>query len=481
MKLQFVGYTLGILITIIGLAQMIPAMIDWRVGEPNAQIFMLNGVLCIFFGGSLLLANRSHSSEIRMREAFMLTMSSWFVVSFFAALPLAMSDLEMTFTDAFFEAVSGVTTTGSTVITGLDQVSHGVLFWRSLMQWVGGFGIIAFALIMLPFLKVGGMQLLRTETTGHDSKAMPRSAEILFLIVQVYVLLTFLCTLTYYILGMSGFDAINHAMTTVSTGGYSTHDQSYTHFDTAPLQYAGTLFMLLGALPFVLYVRFVFQNRFLFFNDEQVSALLKFLAVVIGFLTIWLWLSSPHTLESAFRNVAFSVVSVITTTGFKVVDYTLWGGFAVFCFLILTYIGACAGSTAGGAKMMRVMIGAKVVGRQFKTLLFPSGTFVLNYQGRRLDDDTVLNVLSFLALYVGANAVVTILLTLTGLDFITALSGAATAIANVGPGVGPIIGPEGNFSTLPDLAKWILSFAMILGRLEILTVLVVLSPTFWRD
>ena len=480
MKFQVIGYTLGILITIVGLAEMVPALIDFKIGHENAKAFFLNGILCVFFGGSLLIANRNEVQQFTPREAFLLTSLSWVLVSVFCAMPLYMADLGLTYVDAFFEAVSGLTTTGSTVLTGLDEASAGVLFWRSLMQWIGGLGVIAFAIILLPYLKVGGMQLFRTEASGHMEKVMPRSAEIVLSLMKVYGGLTAICVLVFMYGGMGFFDAINHAMTTISTGGYSTHDASFGFFDSAFLQYAAVVFMLAGALPFVLYIRFVFQGRFLFFKDEQIRALAILLLFFVGGLTFLLWSSSVYGLEESFRHVLFNIVSVITTTGYATTDYTDWGGFAVLSFLIVTYFGACAGSTSGGVKVMRIVIAMRVVSRQFKTLLYPNGVFVLRYQKRRLDDYTILTVLSFLSLYVGANVILTIGLSFTGLDFETSLSGAATALANVGPGIGAVIGPAGNFSSLSDTAKIMLCAGMIIGRLEILTLLVLFSPIFWK-
>ncbi len=480
MRFQIVGYILGVLITIVGLAEMVPALIDWRLDHDNAKAFFLNGIICLFFGGSLMLSNRSSGAEITLRQAFLLTVSSWFLVSAFCALPLYASDLDLSYTDAFFEAVSGVTTTGATILIGLDEVSRGVLVWRSMMQWVGGIGIIAFTVVLLPYLKVGGMQVFRSEASSHGDKVMPRSEEILGSMFKVYAGITAVCLFVYTILGMSGFDALNHAMTTVSTGGFSTHDGSFGSFESPALHYAAGFFMLAGALPFVLYMRLVFQKRFLFFNDEQVRALLLSVSALVFVLTLWLWIDTPYSLETSFRTVFFSVISIVTTTGYSMVDYTAWGGFAVLVFLLLTYLGGCAGSTSGGVKVMRLVVSAKVVARQFKTLLYPNGMFVLNYQGRRLDNYTILSVLGFLSLYVMANVVMTIALALTGIDFETALSGAASALANVGPGIGPEIGPGGNYASLPDAAKLLLSFGMIIGRLEILTILVLFSPTYWK-
>ncbi|MEZ5814263.1 MAG: TrkH family potassium uptake protein [Alphaproteobacteria bacterium] len=480
MKFQIVGYTLGVLITIVGLAEMVPALVDWRYGHDNFETFFFNGIICLFLGVGLILANRSSGAHVNVRQAFLLTVSSWFLVSVFCALPLYTSDLGLSYVDAFFEAASGVTTTGASVLSGLDEVSRGILVWRSMMQWVGGLGAVAFTVLLLPYLKVGGMQIFRSAAAGQAGKVMPRSTEILGSMVKVYLGITVLCIFVYKALGMSWFDALNHAMTSISTGGFSTHDGSLGYFDNPALHYAAVFFMLAGAMPFVLYMRMIFQKRFVFFNDEQVRALLLGLCVLVFTLTLWLWIDTPYSLGTSFRTVLFSAVSIITTTGYSITDYTAWGGFAVLVFLLLSYLGGCAGSSAGGVKVMRLVISAKVTARQFKTLLYPNGVFVLNYQGRRLDGYTVLSVLGFLGLYVVANVVMTVALAFTGLDFETALSGAASALGNVGPGIGPMIGPGGNYAALPEAAKWILSLGMIAGRLEILTILVLLFPSYWK-
>ncbi|MCB1580991.1 MAG: TrkH family potassium uptake protein [Rhodospirillales bacterium] len=480
MKLQIVWYTLGVLVAVVGLAEMVPAIVDWRLGHENARDFFLNGILCLFFGGSLILSHRVRDRQVNARQMFLMALSGWLVVSVFCAMPLYMSDLGLSFVEALFEAVSGVTTTGATVLSNLDEVSRGVLLWRSMMQWAGGLGIIAFAVVLLPYLKVGGMQLFRSESSGHSDKVVARSTQFLEGLLKVYIAMTLVCAGVYYLLGMSGFDAFNHAMTTLSTGGFSTHDASFGYFEDPALQYAAVFFMILGALPFVLYLRLIYQRRVLFFRDEQVRMLMLCLCLAVFFLTLWLWAVTSYTLEVSFRMIVFSVSSIMSTTGYTVADYTLWGGFTTLAFLLMMYVGGCAGSTAGGMKVMRMVISAKVVARQFRTLLYPNGVFVLNYQGRRLDSYTVLTVLGFLSLYVGANVLMTVALALTGLDFETSMSAAAAALANVGPGIGEQIGPAGNYADLSDMAKWILCAGMIAGRLEILTILVLFSPSYWR-
>jgi len=481
MKYQIIGFTLGFLLVILGGAQMIPAALDWTDAHANADDFFYSGLLAIFLGGALCLSNKSFKADMGVRQTFMLTTLSWIVMSLAAAVPLYFSNLDISYTDAVFEAASGITTTGSTVLSGLDEMSRGVLIWRSLIQWIGGIGIVGFAIVILPFLNIGGMQLFQSESSDRSEKIMPRTYEVVSSLVLVYIGITALCIITYHALGMSWFDAINHALTTICTGGYSTHDASYGHFDSYALDMAGTFFMLLGGLPFVLYMKAIFKGKIAFMDDDQFKALMSMLAVFIGALAIWLWFNGFYSPADSLRYAAFNTISVITTTGYATTDYTLWGPFAVMFFFFLTYIGASAGSTAGGIKTMRLVIAAKALNRHVKQLIYPSGVFVLKYQGKPIDRTVITPVLGFLCLYVFSNVFFTLILTWMGLDFETALSGAATAIANVGPGIGEVIGPSGNFAPLPDAAKWVLSFAMILGRLEILTVAVIFSYTYWRS
>ncbi len=481
MKLDIVGLTIGILLNVLGVFQLVPALVDWHADHSNADAFLLGAFIAIFFGSMLVLVNWHEDRTIGFRQAFLLTTSSWFFMSLFAAVPLYLSDLDIRFVDAFFEAVSGISTTGSTVLVGLDDMSQGILLWRSMMQWIGGVGIVAFAIVFLPFLRIGGMQLFQTESSDRSEKVMPRSSAIIISLVLVYSALTVICAVAYRGLGMNAFDAINHAMTTISTGGFSTHDQSFGYFDDISLQLTATLFMLIGGIPFVIYVRLVFQGRMVFFDDDQVRTIVPLLSVFIAGLTIWLWTNSDYGFLDSFRYVAFNVVSVITTTGYATIDYTLWGPFAAAFFFFITYLGACAGSTSGGLKVMRLVIVAKSVGRQLNELLYPNGVFTQRYQGRRIGPRIEMIVLGFLGMYVLANVVLTLALTLLGLDFVTAISAAATSLANVGPGIGSTIGPAGNFASLPDPAKWLLCLGMLLGRLEILTVIVLFTFEYWQE
>ncbi|HBH25790.1 MAG TPA: potassium transporter TrkH [Rhodospirillaceae bacterium] len=478
-NLQIIGLTLGILLLILGGAELLPALADWG-RSPNAYVFLASALVSLFFGGALFICNRGCRRAMTPRGAFLLTTVTWVAFSVFAAIPLYLSDLGISFVDALFETTSGITTTGSTVLVGLDGLSAGVLLWRSVVQWIGGVGIIGFALVVLPFLRVGGMQLLRTESSDKSDKIMPRARQVAGSILLVYVGLTVLIALTYHLLGMSGFDAVNHAMTTISTAGYSTHDASFAHFDSYALDMAGAVFMLMAGVPFLLYVRFVFRGEWAFWGDEQVRVLAFVVGGLVAVVTLWLWAQGTHPLEQAFRHGAFTVASLITTTGYASTDYLAWGPFAAMLFLMVTYLGAGAGSTCGGLKTMRLILCVRGAWVQCARLVYPKGMFPVRYQGKVVAPEVIDSVFGFLGLYVAANVAFALVLAWMGLDLATAVSGAATAVANVGPGIGTVIGPAGNFATLPDAAKLALAAAMLLGRLEIMTVLVLFTRGFWR-
>ncbi len=478
---KIVGFSLGFLLTLLGICELVPALLEWSYGSNEAGNFFLNAVFTLFFGISLVLANKSYDRQITIRQAFMLTTMSWVFLSIFASFPLYTSNLNLSYTDAFFESMSGITTTGSTILSGLDDMSPGILLWRSITQWIGGIGLVAFAIILLPALRVGGMQLFHTESSDKSEKLLPRSAIVMKHLLMIYVGLTIICGLCYYFGGMSVFDAVNHAMTTIPTGGYSTHDASYGYFESVHLQLFATLFMFLSGLPFILYIRLLYQARFDFLKNEQAilySGIVAFLTIIM---TLWILDTQAFDIVRSFTYAIFSVVSIITTTGYSTIDYTTFGAFAVTFFFFLTYVGSCAGSTAGGLKIMRISIAYKAVSQQINKMLYPNGIFPLKYQGKVIDSNLANAVLGFLGLYAISNVLFAIALTAMGLDFETAISAAATAIANVGPGIGDTIGPAGNFASLPDAAKWLLCFGMLIGRLEILTVIVIFTPAYWRN
>ncbi|MFV0473584.1 MAG: TrkH family potassium uptake protein [Pikeienuella sp.] len=442
----------------------------------EAGIFGMSGLLTGALGLLLAFATRGSGADLRREQAFLLTSTVWLTAALAGAAPLFI--WSMSFVDALFESMSGITTTGSTVLTGLDHAPRGVLFWRALLQCLGGVGFVVTGIALLPFLKVGGMQLFRTESSDKGEKELDTAAELAGATLLIYLGLLLACMLAYRAGGMSFFDAITHAMTTVSTGGYANYDASFGHFESAGLQWTATLFMLLGATPFVWYIR-IYNRRT--FRSEQVRMMLWTLAIASTSIAAWLVATEEIAPLDALRLAAFNVVSVVTTTGFATADYTLWGPFAVAGFLVLTAMGGCTGSTSGGAKFMRWIIIARAAAVQARRIRMPHLVLSVRYEGRRVQPDVLSGVISFFTFYIGTFALLSFALALTGMDNWSAISGALTALANVGPGIGDVIGPAGNFTSLGDGSKLLLVFGMFVGRLEMLTVYVLFTTVYWRE
>ena len=458
-----------------------PLVVDAAAGRDEWWVFAGSAGLTAFFGVTMILTTRSPMRRMNIRQAFILTTGSWLVLTVFSALPFAFSDLGLSYTDAFFEAMSGITTTGSTVITGLDSAPAGILLWRALLQWLGGIGIIVMAIAILPMLRIGGMQLFRMESSDHSEKAMPRVTQVASGIGFIYLALTAICAAALWAVGFDGFDAIVHAMTTIATGGFSTSDGSIGGFGNAPAELIITLFMIVGGLPFVLYLQAVRGRPVALYRDSQVRWFLTVIAACVLVLGIWHHFTTGASLGQSYREVAFNVVSIITGTGYSSADYGNWGAFAVGMFFFLMFVGGCAGSTTCGIKVFRFQVLYATAEAQVHRLVQPHGVFVPHFNNRPITEEIAGSVMGFFFLFVITFAAIALALGAIGLDFITAVSGAATAICNVGPALGGIIGPAGNFSTLPDAAKWVLSAGMLLGRLELFTVMVMFAPSFWRD
>lgn len=476
-------HLVGMVLLATAAMMLLPLSIDLYHGDRDWQAFALAAGVAALLGSSMTLLSRGAlESGLTLRQAFILTPVSWFSVAAVSALPFYFSSYGIvsgSVSDAVFEAVSGITTTGATVLTGLDTAPPGMLLWRGLLQWMGGIGIIASAIAILPALGIGGMQLFRTESSDRSEKALPQIRQITTTIGGVYVGLTVIAVTVYWLLGMEPFDALVHGLTSIATGGFSTSDQSFAAWSANGIQWFAALFMLAGSVPFVLYVRFIAGDARALL-DRQVRTMLGFLAIVVIGLALCLMLSGQYGVEAGFRYAAFNVISVVSTTGYATADYSSWGNAAIGLFFGLTFIGGCTGSTSGGIKIFRFEVMAVMLRTHFMGLLYPRGIFLRTYGTRKLDDDVIGSVVAFFAVFFCCYAVLTIALMAMGLDFLTSASGAATAISNVGPGLGPIIGPAGTFGPLPDLAKWLLSFGMMLGRLELFTVLVLFIPRFWR-
>ncbi len=474
-------YVNGILLSVLSLSMVFPMLADLYFGYDDWKVFMSCIIITGFFGGALILSNMGHRYDnVTTRQAFLLTNSAWFFLPTFGALPFWLSSLDMSFTDSFFEAMSGITTTGSTVIVGLDYTPAGILLWRAILQWLGGIGIIIMAMSVLPFLKVGGMQIFIAEMS-EDEKALPRAAQLASFIMVIYVILTGICALFYMLVGMEIFDAVAHAMTTIATGGFSTFDASFSHYTNPSAEIVATIFMIMGGIPFVLYLKAVRGDIKPLFKDSQVRWFISILAITITAMTIYLYHTQGMSVLEGFRRSSFNIVSVMTGTGYGSGDFNAWGGFAVSLFFFLMVVGACAGSTSCGIKLFRFQVLYSVTKIQINKLLHPNGVFIPHYNGKPMPKDVPGSVMGFFFIYALGFSFLAIALSFVGLDFITAMSGAATSISNVGPGLGPIIGPTGNFQPLPDSAKWILCAGMLLGRLELFTILVMLSPHFWKN
>ncbi len=480
LELRPVAFVIGILLSILSIAMVIPAVVDAAVGNPDWLVFTASAGITLFIGVSLLLTTRASLGSFNLRQAFIMTNLAWLVIAVFGALPFRFSELELSFTDAFFESMSGITTTGSTIIVGLDHAPPGILLWRAIMQWLGGVGIIVMAVAILPILQVGGMQMFRVEAFETD-KVMPRAAQIAAGISLVYVLLTMIAAGILWLLGMSGFDALAHAMTSIATGGFSTSDASVAHFNSAGIDWAMCAFMILGSIPFVLYLRIGRGNLKPLYQDSQVRWLVAILVVSILITTAWIWDKGIAEGMEALRYSAFNVISIMTGSGFSTADFGQWGGFILALFYVLMLIGGCAGSTTCGVKIFRLQVLYATTKAQLQRLTQPNGVFFAYYNKKPIPDAVAASVMSFFFLFATCFSVLAMGLGLTGVDFITAVSGAATAIANVGPGLGDVIGPAGTFASLPDAAKLVLCAGMLLGRLELFTVLILLSPTFWRS
>lgn len=478
----------GALVAVLGALMLLPMSVDLLASDPvhraNWSAFAIGAIICLFAGLGAAGASWGAIERISVRQGFLLTASSWIALVVFAAIPLSIGALELSYTDAFFEAMSGLTTTGATVINGLDDAPPGALLWRSMLQWFGGVGIIIMAFAVLPALRVGGMQIFKTEAWDTGEKFMANATQYSLALTLIYIFFTFLCALFLWGFGMPGFDAINHAMTTVATGGYSTKDASLGAFLTvgrAPLDLVVTVFMIVGSLPFGLFlIAFLRGDWRRLANDSQIRFFLTVVFLLTGAMMLQVVATFDIDLFSAFRLAAFNVVSILTGTGYATTDYGAWGPAAAGFFFCIMFIGGCAGSTSCGMKIFRFQVALAALSLYGRRLAHPNGVFVAHYNGRPLTSDVFVSVLSFFFVYFASFATLAVALNAVGLDTVTALSGAGSAIANVGPGLGDVIGPAGNYAPLPDTAKLLLAAGMLIGRLEFFTILVLLSPYFWR-
>ena len=476
-----VFFIIGILLVVLGIFMLVPYMTQLFYNE-NSHSFLSSAFITMFIGVLFVLTNLEKESHLNLQQTFLFSTLSWVFVAIFGSIPFILSTLSLTPSEAFFESMSGITTTGSTVILNLDSSPKSILLWRAIMQWLGGIGIIVMAITVLPLLKVGGMQLFKMEGSDNTEKILPRTIEVAAIIISTYLILTIVCGFFYWTFGMSVFDSIAHSMTTIATGGFSTHDDSIGFFQSSNIEIVATIFIILGSIPFITYLKFAKGNRKIFFEDSQIKGLiyLLFFSITIMFLYLF-FINNEISLFNKLRIASFNVVSILSGTGYVTDDFGLWGKFSLIFFLFLMFIGGCAGSTTCGIKIFRLQTLFLFFTNQMKKLIYPNSVFIVKYNNQKISDSFINSVIIFIFLFLFIFFIIAILLSISGLDFLTSISGAASAISNVGPGLGDIIGPNGNYKTIPDLSKWILSIGMLLGRLELLAVLVLFFPSFWRN
>ena len=474
-----VFFTLGILQIILGVSMVFPIIIQIIFDELDSS-FIGASLITIIFGTLFFLSNLDHDKKLSLQNAFLLTALSWLSIAVFSSLPFIFSNLNLSITDSFFESMSGITTTGSTIITDLNSSPKAILLWRALLQWLGGIGIIVMAITLMPIMNVGGMQLFKVSSGDASEKILPKTKEISLRLILIYLILTFLCSFFYNICGMKFFDSLTHSMTTIATGGFSNYNESIGYFNNIKIEIISMIFIILGSIPFIAYIKFLSGKKNIFYTDTQIKSFIKIIFYSILILFIYLTIFNKSFSDVSLRSISFNVISILTGTGYVTQNFDNWGSFPLIYFLILMFIGGCAGSTACGIKIFRVQILYLFLKNQLKKIIYPRGIFIIKYDNNNVNEKFMASIIAFIYLYIIIFFIITAMLTLSGLDFTTSISGAATSISNVGPGLGELIGPNGNFSQLPDFSKWILSFGMILGRLELFAILVLFLPSFWQ-
>jgi trk system potassium uptake protein TrkH len=448
-------------------------------GNPNWRAFASAALVTSLCGGVLSLACANGAGGgLTLQQSFLLTSGTWAALPFFAALPMMLGAPGASFTDALFESMSGLTTTGSTVFVGLDGLPRGTNLWRGILQWLGGLGIVIVALIFLPVMRVGGMQFFRSEGFDTLGKVLPRALDISSALIQIYIGMTVICCLVYLALGMSGFAAVVHALTTVSTGGFSIHDDSFSRYSGA-LEYVAVVFMLLASLPFVRYIQMVQGQPWAMLGDVQVRAFLRWVGYAVLMVVAYRVAFLGADPLPAFGQTAFNVVTLFTGTGYSSADVTLWGSFSMIVIITVGFIGGCTSSTGCSVKVFRYLVVLEAIRAQVKRLLSPSAVVPVRLGGRSLGEDVIASVAVFFTLFVISFGILAVGLSMAGLSNETALTAAWTALANIGPAYGPEVGPTGAFDAFPTAAKWMMIAAMMVGRLELLSVYVLFTARFW--
>ena len=476
-----VFFLIGILLIVLGTSMLAPYVLQ-IIFKENSHSFISASFVTIFIGVLFVLANLEKELKLNLRQTFLFSSLAWLMVAIFGSLPFLLSTQNFSLSESFFESMSGITTTGATIISDLDNSPKSILLWRAIMQWLGGIGIVVMAITILPLLKVGGMQLFKMEGPDSTEKILPRTIEVAAIIISTYIILTLICGFFYWVFGMTIFDSVSHAMTTIATGGFSTHNDSIGFFKNSNIEIIASIFIILGSIPFISYLKFAQGNKKIFFEDIQIRGLIYLLIISIAIMFLYLLsINYESSLFDKMRIASFNVISILSGTGYVTDDFSLWGKFSLIFFLLLMFIGGCAGSTACGIKIFRLQMLLIFLKNQIRKLVSPNSVIITKYNNHKISEDFIRSVIIFIFSFLFIFLIIAMLLSISGLDFVTSISGAASSISNVGPGLGEIIGPDGNYKNLPDLSKWILAAGMLLGRLELFAVLVLFFPSFWRN
>ena len=471
---------LGRLTFCLGVLMYLPAALDHAQGDRNAAAFATAATLVWAVGAMVTLATRGALRRaFDLRSAFLLTVAIWVLSPLIGALPLMIGAPHLEFTDAYFEAVSGITTTGSTVIVGLSDLPAGMNLWRGMLNWLGGLGIAFIAMIFLPVMRVGGMQFFRTEGFDTLGKILPRASDIALSLIWVYAGLTLACLMAYKAIGMSALDSAIHAFSTIATGGFSAQDSSFGAYGGSA-EYVGALFMVLSAIPYIRYVQLVSTRSGAIWRDVQVHGFLRWILLSVGMVTLWRWWQGGQGLEEAFRQSLFNLISIMTGTGVFSTDISHWGGFALVVAFVVGIIGGCSGSSSAALSVFRVQLAMAAVRAHLRQVSLPHRVEPVRYAGRAVDEATLSGVMTFVTGYILLMGVFSVAIALSGLDMQSAIFASWSSLGNIGFGIGPAIAATGTYADFPPSAKWIMILAMLIGRLSLLAVFVVLMPRFWR-
>lgn len=483
MRRATIQRVVGFLIAGASLMMFPPALVSWWYNDGTMKLFLVSAVIVFLIGMLIFLPVRKVRQELRLRDGFLIVTACWLSLALVGALPfILLSQPEISYVDAVFESMSGLTTTGATILTNIEDLPRGILYYRQQLQWLGGLGIVVLAVAILPMLRIGGMQLYRAETPGplKDSKLTPRITETAKALWLLYLGITVLCALAYWLGGMTMFDAVGHAFSTVAIGGMSTHDAGFGWFESPTLEAIATIFMVVAGINFA--IHFTSWKRASaqpYFHDPELKVYASLLLGLAVLTTIALYLTGTYgSIGESARYASFQVISIMTTTGYTTADFSIWPGFIPIMLICIAFIGGCAGSTCGGMKVIRVMLLYRQAIREIRRLIHPNAVIPVKIGGRKTSPTVMDAVWGFFFLYVASFVMITIILNGVGVEPVTAYAAAAACLTNLGPGLGDV---SANYAGLNSTAKLILSFAMLMGRLEIFTILVLFTPAFWRD